>query len=86
VSTPTAAAGERAAALRRAIRCFDGNQGRSFAEPTTDPHGRPLRELTDDELRERRAWCLLPEYHDALVAEQRRRLLRDHRRRTGLGG
>ncbi|HTE63084.1 MAG TPA: hypothetical protein VK631_22200 [Solirubrobacteraceae bacterium] len=41
--------------------------------PTTDPHGMLLRDLSNEELRERAGWCMLPAYHDAIRAERARR-------------
>lgn len=40
-----------------------------FMDPYTDPHGRFWVCLSDDELKDRRGWCMLPEYHRALQAE-----------------
>jgi hypothetical protein len=75
--------------LYERIRCFDANlrarisgyeqyrpdpgAGELFADPVTDPHGNPWVLLTDADLRDRAQWCMLPEYHRALLAERRRR-------------
>jgi hypothetical protein len=68
----------RAMELRTMIRCFDRNEGRSFALPTTDPHGEPITLLSREELKQRLGWCMLPEYHDAIHAEIGRRLNLPH--------
>lgn len=64
--------------LREAFRCFDRNEGRSFALPTTDPHGRSIALLSREELREVAGWCMLPEYHEAIRAERSRRAKLPH--------
>lgn len=70
---PDAQTGTRQMELRTKFRCFDRNNGRSFDLPTTDPHGEPWTLLSREELDQRRAWCMLPEFHDALQGEIRRR-------------
>lgn len=82
---PTQEIGHDIAELVQRIRCFDTNMaarvdGYSVADdatlyvyPVVDPHGIPWTLLSDEELRERRQWCMLPEMHDALQNEVNRR-------------
>lgn len=70
---PNQSEAQRSIELQKRIRCFDRNEGRSFALPTTDPHGRSITLLSREELREVAGWCMLPEYHEAISAERSRR-------------
>jgi hypothetical protein len=70
---PTTSAAVEGMRLQEAFRCFDRNEGRSFDLPKTDPHGYPLTLLDREELLARKGWCMLPEYHKALMGEFKRR-------------
>jgi hypothetical protein len=70
---PTDAASREIFDLVRRVRCFDRSGGRNFNLPLHDPHGVAWLALSDDELTSRMGWCMLPEYHEALQIERKRR-------------